>query len=229
MVMTPEKYVELRRQRLEENKKRMEQLNLHKISQSLKKTLFPKPSTMKAASKPRTKRTEVVPVRRSSRLSDKPIQVYQEVDVNERVYLPRRVVYPKRDLSNRVYASHEGRVKATMKAEELEESLGSEYPVFVKPMLQSHVTGGFWLGLPSYFCKSYLPKSDETMTLIDENGEEWPTIYLARKSGLSGGWKRFAVDHDLVDGDALVFQLTKATEFKVFIIRVNEDNDNSSI
>lgn len=50
-----------------------------------------------------------------------------------------------RDLSNRVYASEYARAEATEKAEELESGLGSDYPTFVKPMLQSHVTGGFWL------------------------------------------------------------------------------------
>lgn len=55
------------------------------------------------------------------------------------------------------------------------------------------------------------------MTLVDEEGNEWPTKYLDRKNGLSGGWKGFAVDHDLVDGDALVFQLIKPTKFQVSI------------
>ncbi|GAA0153903.1 hypothetical protein Leryth_014538 [Lithospermum erythrorhizon] len=229
MVTTTEKYVELRRQRLEENKKRMEQLNLHKLSQSLNKTLSPKPSPMKGVSKPRSIRTELVPVRRSSRLTDKPTPMYKEVVVNERVYLPRRIGYSKRDLSNRVYASDEGRAKATLKAEELEESLGPEFPTFVKPMLQSHVTGGFWLGLPSHFCKRILPKRDDTITLIDESGEEWPTVFLSVKAGLSGGWRKFAIDHDLVDGDALVFQLIRATVFKVFIIRVNNFEDSNSL
>lgn len=76
-------------------------------------------------------------------------------------------------------------------------------------------------GLPSHFCKRHLPRGDETVTLIDERGDEWPTIYLARKKGLSGGWKKFAVDHDLVDGDALVFHIIQPTVFKVYIIRVN--------
>nr|GMD89010.1 B3 domain-containing protein At5g42700-like [Ipomoea batatas] len=84
-------------------------------------------------------------------------------------------------------------------------------------MLPSHVSGGFWLGLPSYFCRRNLPARDETVTLIDESGAEWPTVYLARKAGLSGGWKKFAVDHDLVDGDALVFQLIKRAVFKVMM------------
>ena len=48
-------------------------------------------------------------------------------------------------------------------------------------------------------------KEDEVMTLIDEDGNEYPTIYLARKTGLRGGWKGFAVAHDLADRDAVIF------------------------
>ena len=53
--------------------------------------------------------------------------------------------YKHKDLANRVYASDEARAAATNKAEDLDISLGDDYPTFVKPMLQSHVTGGFWL------------------------------------------------------------------------------------
>ena len=53
------------------------------------------------------------------------------------------------------------------------------------------------------------------MTLIDEDGEPSETKYLAHKNGLSGGWRGFAIDHELVDGDALVCQLISPTEFKV--------------
>jgi len=45
---------------------------------------------------------------------------------------------------NRVYASEKDRVYAIERAEELEATLGSN-PCCIKPMLQSHVTGGFWL------------------------------------------------------------------------------------
>lgn len=78
-------------------------------------------------------------------------------------------------------------------------------------MYQNHLMQG----LPSHFCKRYLSRKDEIVTLVDELGDEWPTSYLARKTGLSGGWKRFAVDHDLVDGDALVFHRIQPTVFKV--------------
>ncbi|XP_019174985.1 PREDICTED: B3 domain-containing protein At5g42700-like isoform X3 [Ipomoea nil] len=194
MVMSKVKYEELRQQRVEENKRRLEELHLPLLSLALKNA-SPKPS---------------------------PVTYYERI-------LPRRASCPRRDLSNRVYASDKDRAVATVKAEKLEASLESKVPTFVRSMLPSHVSGGFWLGLPSYFCRRNLPARDETVTLIDESGAEWPTVYLARKTGLSGGWKKFAVDHDLVDGDALVFQLIKRAVFKVYITRLNNlaDDDGS--
>ena len=45
----------------------------------------------------------------------------------------------------RIFASDEARMGATSKAESIKEGLPLSHPSFVKPMLQSHVTGGFWL------------------------------------------------------------------------------------
>lgn len=73
----------------------------------------------------------------------------------------------------------------------------------------------FAQGLPSEFCKRVLPRNDGVVVLVDEEGEEWEVNYLAGKSGLSGGWKKFSVEHGLVDGDALVFQLIRTTVLKV--------------
>jgi hypothetical protein len=53
--------------------------------------------------------------------------------------------YQRRDLLNRVYASDEVRIYAIHRADQIQSSLGADFPSFVKPMLQSHVTGGFWL------------------------------------------------------------------------------------
>ncbi|XP_030547752.1 B3 domain-containing protein At5g42700-like [Rhodamnia argentea] len=211
-------YEECRRKRLEENKKRMEALNLPQLSQSLRNSSSPNSTPMKQ-SKPRTVEKQMVVVRRSSRVASMPAPVYREVVV-DRVAVPRRI-YKRRDPFNLVYASAEAREYAIEKAEQLQSTLDPHYPTLVKPMLPSHVSGGFWLGLPVHFCKTSLPKSDGVMTLVDEDGEEFPTIYLARKSGLSGGWKGFSVAHELTDGDAVVFQLIKPTTMKVYIVRVN--------
>lgn len=218
-------YEESRRKRLEENKKRMEELNLNKLAQSLFTTAT---SPMKKI-KPRTPRQllDLSAVRRSSRVADKPPPSYREVPI-EPLGRPRSFG-TKRNLLNRIYASDKGRLYALERAKELQSGLDPKTPSFVKPMLQSHVSGGFWLGLPVHFCKTHLPNCDEIMTLADEDGYEWPTKYLDRKTGLSGGWKGFAVDHELVDGDALVFQLINPTKFQVYTIRVNRDEDNDEV
>ncbi|KAK6241045.1 hypothetical protein SCA6_006434 [Theobroma cacao] len=224
MVAPKSTYEQMRKRRLEENKKRMEELNLKNLSQALKNT-SPKPSPMKQM-KPRTprQRVDLTAVRRSSRVADKPKPNYKDIPL-EPLERPRRS-HSRRNLWDRVYASDEERAYAIERAEQLESTLESDYPSFVKPMLQSHVTGGFWLGLPVQFCKKHLPDEDKMITLVDEKGEEFPTKYLAEKTGLSGGWRGFSVDHNLVDGDALVFQLVTPTEFKVYIIRAYESEDN---
>lgn len=53
--------------------------------------------------------------------------------------------YKRKDLLNRVYAADEDRQYAIGRAEQLQSELDVDFPSFVKPMLQSHVTGGFWL------------------------------------------------------------------------------------
>ncbi|OIS96356.1 PREDICTED: B3 domain-containing protein At3g19184-like [Nicotiana attenuata] len=215
-------YEESRLKRLEENKKRMEELNLSKLVQAVRTATSPNPSPMKKV-KPRVKQEiDRSAVRRSNRVADKPPPNYKEVPV-EPLGKPRS--YKRRDLLNRVYADDEDRQYAIERAEQLQSEIDADFPSFVKPMLQSHVTGGFWLGLPVHFCNTHLPKRDEFVTLIDENEDEFETKYLALKRGLSGGWRGFAIDHELVDGDALVFQLIEPTKFKVYIIRVNQAED----
>uniref|UniRef100_A0A7C8Z1H0 TF-B3 domain-containing protein n=2 Tax=Opuntia streptacantha TaxID=393608 RepID=A0A7C8Z1H0_OPUST len=227
MVVAAVNYEECRRQRLEENKKRMEQLNLHKLAQSLKATSSPSKSPKSSPVKKlkgRSDQLPLTPVRRSSRMADKPVPNYKEYGLDILVG-GRRTYYKRRDLLNRVYASEKDRVYAIERAEELEATLGSN-PCCIKPMLQSHVTGGFWLSLPLPFCKDNLPDHDEWVTLVDEDGGEWQTKYLAAKNGLSGGWRGFAIDHELVDGDCLIFQLVKPNTLKVHIIRVNSSEED---
>ncbi|CAI9286848.1 unnamed protein product [Lactuca saligna] len=218
-------YEQCRQKRLEENQKRMEELKLNALAQSLRILSTPKPPPMKKVNRTPRKPLDLSTVRRSNRVADKPPPSYKEILV-EPLGMRRSYGMKVRDLSNRIYASDEDREYASERAEELHSKLQADFPSFLKPMLISHVSGGFWLGLPVYFCKSYLPKRDEIMTLVDENGAEWPTKYLPRKTGLSGGWKAFAEDHKLVDGDALVFQLIKPTVFKVYITRVNQAGDS---
>lgn len=100
--------------------------------------------------KPRVFRNELGPVevRRSSRVANMPAPDYKEQIAEKDVTSSRPGSFKRRSLLNRVYASDEARSYAIERATEVQSNLEQEFPIFVKPMLQSHVTGGFWLGLP---------------------------------------------------------------------------------
>ncbi|KAL3632469.1 hypothetical protein CASFOL_025453 [Castilleja foliolosa] len=111
---------------------------------------------------------------------------------------------------------------ATERAQQIQHNLSPNSPSFIKNMLKSHVSGGFWLGLPKQFCDDHLPKCDVTVVLVCENEIEHDTKYLVDKNGLSGRWRAFSIAHELVEGDVLVFELLKPCKFKVHIVRESE-------
>lgn len=55
------------------------------------------------------------------------------------------------------------------------------------------------------------------MVLEDESGAEYEAKYIGERTGLSGGWRAFALEHKLDDGDALVFELIEPARFKVVL------------
>jgi len=98
------------------------------------------------------------PLRRSGRLADLPEKpVYHHVSVNfcrsrpsflwvffiQSAFLQVRV--RKLKYNARVPLDAAERSYAISKAEELVQDLGSSFPIFIQPMIQSHVTRGFWL------------------------------------------------------------------------------------
>ncbi|XP_026459107.1 B3 domain-containing protein Os06g0194400-like [Papaver somniferum] len=167
MVKSKSPYEDLRSQRIEENKKRIKDFKLNHLAINFKNS-SPNSSQVKQ-SKPRVlvqKKLEFVQVRRSNRLSDKPAPVYEEVFVYE--YARRRSINgfskPRAiPLGDFPITTEIDRKNATTKAVNVEKILG--------------VMGSLAL--------KYLPKRDETITLVDEVGEEFPTNYLALKNGLS--------------------------------------------
>ncbi|XP_015690867.2 B3 domain-containing protein Os03g0184500 isoform X2 [Oryza brachyantha] len=222
-------YEAARERTVEENKRKMEALNLRHLSAAL--ALAPKtPSPMKRRRIVEAAVVAPSPPRRSRRLANLPEVKYAEGASNgsERMKRSPRKPIDSIYLATRGSISMEARLEAARKAEELESQLDPEFPSFVKPMLHSHVVRGFWLGLPRHFCETYLPKRDAIVTLVDEKDEEFDTNYLAYKNGLSGGWAGFALDHGLLDGDATVFQLIKPTTFKVHIIRATVGDGNEA-
>ncbi|CAN1817757.1 B3 domain-containing protein Os01g0234100 [Linum perenne] len=127
----------------------------------------------------------------------------------------------KRATLESLYVNSEVEEAVMRKAQEIESLLPRNYPAMIKLMLPSHVTGGFWLGLPKGFSYEHLPNEDTDIDLEDENGEVHTTKYLVNKNGLSAGWRGFSIKHKLLAGDVLVFQLVRPTRFKVHIVRVS--------
>lgn len=79
----------------------------------------------------------------------------------------------------------------------------------------SYVSFPPYKGLPTRFCKLHLPPKEYKMVLEDEEGGEFDSVYIGNRTGLSGGWRGFAMHHNLEDGDSLVFELAEPDRFKV--------------
>ncbi|KAL8224605.1 hypothetical protein R6Q57_020080 [Mikania cordata] len=81
-------YEDSRLKRLEENKKRMEELKLTVLAQSLRTISSPKPSPMKKVNRtPRKLPLDLSAVRRSNRVADKPPPSYKEVIISYQFFI----------------------------------------------------------------------------------------------------------------------------------------------
>ncbi|KAL8231320.1 hypothetical protein R6Q57_001098 [Mikania cordata] len=88
------------------------------------------------------------------------------------------------------------------------------------------------MGLPLRFCRSFLPKDDSLIVIEDENGEKYDMKFIANRFGFSGGWRKFAIVHKLLEGDVLIFELVESCKFKIYIVRTNdskEDDDADNV
>ncbi|KAF8402453.1 hypothetical protein HHK36_010537 [Tetracentron sinense] len=220
-------YDEARKKRLNDNKKRFEDLGILKISNSLSEVRNSVNKSSQRHKNPKSGRSvDILELRRSSRARNSVSSYYEEVNIGVAPLRKRKLSsswssYLARPLDEVKMASYEEREYAIKRAEEFQSNLQSGHPSFVKSMVRSHVYSCFWLGLPSNFCKDHLPKKELNMLLEDENGTEYDANYIGSRSGLSGGWRGFALDHKLDDGDALVFELTEPSRFKVYIFKAS--------
>ncbi|PKI50119.1 B3 domain-containing protein Os01g0234100-like isoform X2 [Punica granatum] len=117
------------------------------------------------------------------------------------------------------------RTAVWLKAEEVRSNLDPNFPSFIKVLVRSHVGSCFFLGFPSPFGKAYLPQTDTAIIVEDEQGKQYEVKYIGQKTGLSAGWRQFSVDHNLLEGDVLVFQLVEASKLKVHIIRKSDNRE----
>ncbi|XP_006654551.1 B3 domain-containing protein Os05g0481400-like [Oryza brachyantha] len=221
-------YEEERRKRVLENLKQLEDLGITKMSKSLLQAARLQKSTR--ASPKQRRKFEATEVRRSSRARNS--VSYKDDDFGELDSFLRRRRGSRnteqgRDYTGRI-ASYEQQQSAFKRAERLQNRLDPENPSFVKTMVRSHVSSCFWLGLPSRFCKLHLPPREFKMVLEDEEGGEFDSVYIGNRTGLSGGWRGFAMHHNLEDCDSLVFELVEPDRFKIYIRKAyDEDADES--
>ncbi|PSR95005.1 B3 domain-containing protein [Actinidia chinensis var. chinensis] len=220
-------YEEARKQRVEDNKKRFEDLGILKISKSLSELRSSERKPVQRPAKPKTESVYATEPRRSSRARN-PVPSYRDDVGIELPSLRRRsklnsswASYLARPLHEVKTASYEERSQAFKCAEKLQSNLTSGKPSFIKSMVRSHVYSCFWLGLPTKFCEDHLPKTTVQMVLEEENGTEYEAVYIGERTGISGGWRAFALDHKLDDGDAVVFELIEPTRFKVYVVRAS--------
>ncbi|XP_050216945.1 putative B3 domain-containing protein At5g58280 [Mercurialis annua] len=231
--MTPQNdncntYEEARNLRLEENKRRLNDLGILNLSKTLSTLTAPDNKTNQSLSKPTSQTAEVIEPRRSSRNRKTVSSNGNDADILEKPLRERSrasssscASYAARPSDEVKVASYEDRIQALEVAEEFQSCLQSGNPSFVKSMVRSHVYSCFWLGLPTDFCKDHLPEEELELILEDENGATYDAKYHFRLTGLRGGWREFALDHKLDDGDAVVFELVQKDRFKVYIFRVS--------
>jgi hypothetical protein len=60
-----------------------------------------------------------------------------------------------------------------------------------------------------------LPNHDAIIILVDETEKEYQVVHIAERTGLSGGWRGFSIEHRLLEQDTLVFQLIEPDKLKV--------------
>lgn len=76
------------------------------------------------------------------------------------------------------------------------------------PCLERMYTGvGQWL--PPYKCN----------ITLECCGEEWDVVWMGARNGFSGGWRGFAIDQRLTEGDAVVFKKEDGLKLRVTIFR----------
>ncbi|KAL5064378.1 hypothetical protein RYX36_026115 [Vicia faba] len=239
-------YEEARKQRLEQNNKKIADLGISKISKQLTKIGSSSNKSPKRRVKRELKTNHVAEQRCSSRARNKAPSYSEEFPTD----LPHKSSrlrkrsrsspsswgsYIARPLDEIKEATKQERDRAYKAAEKLEINLQSPNPSFAKSMVRSHVYSCFWLGLPSRFCQDHLPKEGCNMILEDEEGSEYGAVYIGHRSGLSGGWRAFALQHKLDDGDALVFELVQANRFKIYIVSAfpniseKEEEENNTL
>ncbi|MQM08538.1 hypothetical protein Taro_041396, partial [Colocasia esculenta] len=163
-------YEAARKQRVQENHKRFEDLGIGTISKSLKAVVNKEHRILSyCANSKQKKGLENSELRRSSRARNM-VSSYNDDRVDDLDLRSYRKRYGRRSYTEVRTASYEEHKRALTKAEKIQCNLNSGNPSFIKSMVRSHVSSCFWLGLPSRFCQDHLPPDEVYIVkAIDES------------------------------------------------------------
>ncbi|KGN62034.1 B3 domain-containing transcription factor VRN1 isoform X2 [Cucumis sativus] len=98
-------------------------------------------------------------------------------------------------------------------------------PSFMVTMRPSYIQTGNCLSLPRIFSERYIKESVDVKLEVGDGriwkvwcGVRW--AFTRRRTELKGGWKRFAVDNELEEGDICVFELMNKTPKVHFLVTI---------
>ncbi|KAJ7296270.1 hypothetical protein O6H91_12G011200 [Diphasiastrum complanatum] len=105
---------------------------------------------------------------------------------------------------------------------------GPTIPAFCKIMTESIVakdSSNSFLELPTAFVKQYRHELHKTTILEGPSGQTWSVDVWGSKCNMSfkKGWSAFSIDHNLQEGDIVIFKLTTKAYFVVQVF----DRDGS--
>ncbi|KAI3960358.1 hypothetical protein MKW98_017082 [Papaver atlanticum] len=223
-------YEEARKQRLEENMRRFQELGVAKFVNSLKEEVIKIKKKSLPKDQVKVKKTTTNtrgPLRRSTRPRAEASYVEEFVPDSprrKRLRSSSSTSYIARRIATKMQRSY-----PLKRAKRFQSRLSSGHPSCVKSLRSSHVSGNFVLKMPQEFCNYHIPKEKLTMVLEDEEGSIYDTRYLGEFAVLSGGWKPFVEDHELDDGDALVLEFIQPRRLKVYIFRVPNGGSEAKV
>ncbi|KAG0585486.1 hypothetical protein KC19_2G015400 [Ceratodon purpureus] len=93
-------------------------------------------------------------------------------------------------------------------------------PKLVVVMTRGYVYRGFWLVLSRPFAKKHMPTETREVTMQNMAGHSWIVKWLHKEAGSGGfsaGWRGFALDHRLEEGDVCVFEILDQKHYVLLV------------
>ncbi|KAF9600015.1 hypothetical protein IFM89_002488 [Coptis chinensis] len=101
-------------------------------------------------------------------------------------------------------------------------SFTSIHPSFIRCLTKSNLRPSFILHVPAEFAKAHLPVDKTEFVVKDWGGKAWIMKYTCgHTAAFCGGWTAFVVEHQLIEGDICLFELTDEKEMRAHLFPIN--------